>query len=61
MDPVEMVTAPEKAKLKPITAQPVMATMSLDPLEAQKKVSKQEEVMRLRGGYVGYGTHQCGL
>jgi len=56
-----MLTAPEKAKLKPTTTQPVMTAMSLDPLEARKKVSKQEEVMRLRGGYVGYGIYQCGL
>jgi len=56
-----MLTAPEKAKLKPTTTQPVMTAMSLDPLEARKKVSKQEEVMRLRGCYVGYGIYQCGL
>ena len=56
-----MITAPEKAKLKPTTTQPVMTTMSLDPVEAQKKISKQEDVLRLRGGYVGYGTYQCAL
>ena len=61
MDPVEMVTAPAKAKLKPTTTQPFMTTMSLDPVEAKKKVSKQEEVLRLRGGYVGYGTYQYAL
>jgi len=54
MDPVETIAAPETAKLKPTTTQPIMATMSLDPVEARKTESKQEAVMRLRGGYCGY-------
>jgi hypothetical protein len=56
MDPIKTISAPEKAKLKPTTTQPVMATMSLDPIEARKTVSKQEEMLRLRGGYCGCDT-----
>jgi hypothetical protein len=58
MDPVETIPAPEKAKLRPTTTQPTMATMSLDPVVAREKESKQEAVMRLRGGYCGYGALQ---
>jgi hypothetical protein len=56
MDPVDAIPTPEKAKLKPNTTQPTMTTMSLDPVVARKTESKQEAVMRLRGGYCGYGT-----
>jgi hypothetical protein len=56
MDTVDTILAPEKAKLKPTTTQPTMATMSLDPVVARKTESKQEAVMRLRGGYCGYGA-----
>lgn len=54
MDPIQTIAAPEKAKIKPTATQPAMATMSLNPFEARKTVSKQEEVLRLRGGYCGY-------
>lgn len=56
MEANQPITSATKMEAAPTTTQPSATKMSVDLPESERAmVGQQEEVLRLRGGYIGYG------